>query len=448
MTNGKTYTCRVTATNNIGTSPPSPVSAAVVPRTAPGRADEGDAGVGGRGRSHRTDKGVIQSRAQETAARSRRSALRARTEERSQVDQDRHEVADHGHRTHNRGRVLVCCVRHRPGGTSVASAVAKVTLGAPGKPTISKVVQKNLGVTLLLLAPPANGKPITQYIARCSSTNGGTLRGAASSGGQIVVKNMSFHVSYTCAVTASNARGAGAATMVGPVPSTVEGTRKGGSRGAPMKGSFRRGLALLLASSPARRPSPCSARQANRARRPRPGARQLRVLRGGARPSRPVPVPFPSTPRKVTLKNSFSSTGVVVAPGAVQMHCNRCSDQRQFGRDADAEPRRTSVVRNNQSEGAQAPVAVTLKNQFGTGALKPTAMRSLLPAVVAERHDADVPDGDGAAESRCVRVLHGTHPNGTPAFKPPPSVRLKDHFGAVMTASALRTFCVCRRRRP
>ena len=36
VTNGKTYTCKVTATNDVGTSPPSLVSAAVIPRGAPG----------------------------------------------------------------------------------------------------------------------------------------------------------------------------------------------------------------------------------------------------------------------------------------------------------------------------------------------------------------------------------------------------------------------------
>ena len=61
-----------------------------------------------------------------------------------------------------------------------------------------------------MLAPSGNGKPITLYTARCTSTNGGAKRGAASIGGQVVVTNMSLGASYTCTVTATNARGAGA----------------------------------------------------------------------------------------------------------------------------------------------------------------------------------------------------------------------------------------------
>ncbi len=220
VTNGKTYTCTVTATNDLGTGLPSPVSAAVVPRTAPGAPTKVSAvsgiAVGATGpltvsfTAGATNGSPITSfRATCTDMRNGRKSTKAGT--RSPITLTGLTTA-HG----------FSCVAFDigPGGTSVASAVAKVTLGAPGKPIVSKTVQKNRGLTLLLLAPSANGKPITEYIARCSSTNGGTLRGAASSGGQIVVKNMSLGASYTCAVTASNVRGAGAATTVGPLKIT------------------------------------------------------------------------------------------------------------------------------------------------------------------------------------------------------------------------------------
>jgi hypothetical protein len=116
----------------------------------------------------------------------------------------------------------ISCVAYDvgPGGTSVASAAAKVILGAPGIPVITRVLEKNHSVTLSLLAPTGNGKPITRYTALCTSTNGGTKRGSASIGGQITVTNMSLGASYTCTVTASNARGVGGAAKVGPVKIT------------------------------------------------------------------------------------------------------------------------------------------------------------------------------------------------------------------------------------
>ena len=99
----------------------------------------------------------------------------------------------------------------------MASAISKVTLGAPGKPTITRAQQKNRALTISLLAPPGNGKPISYYTARCTSTNGGALRGTQTFAGSIVIKNLSLGATYTCTITATNARGAGAAAKVGPI---------------------------------------------------------------------------------------------------------------------------------------------------------------------------------------------------------------------------------------
>ena len=103
------------------------------------------------------------------------------------------------------------------GGTSGRSTAVTVTLGAPGQPTIARVVQSHHGVTLTVLAPIANGAPVTRYVARCTSTNGGIGRGSASSGGQLVVTNMSIGATYNCSVTAYNSRGPGTPTKTGPI---------------------------------------------------------------------------------------------------------------------------------------------------------------------------------------------------------------------------------------
>jgi len=81
-------------------------------------------------------------------------------------------------------------------------------------------VQSHHGVTLTVLAPIANGAPISRYVARCTSTNGGIGRGSASSGGQLIVTNMSLGATYTCTVTAYNSRGAGTPTKTTPITIT------------------------------------------------------------------------------------------------------------------------------------------------------------------------------------------------------------------------------------
>jgi len=212
LTNGKTYTCKVTATNGIGTGPASPASATVIPRSPPGvptgvRAVSGNA-IGAAGPvivsfTAGTANGSAITSFQVTCTDGRNGLVFTKSGPVSPITVG-------GLSTGHPFSCVVAAIN--AGGTSPRSAAVTVTLGAPGQPTIARIVQSHHGVTLTVLAPIANGAPITRYVARCTSTNGGIGRGSASSGGQLIVTNMSLGATYTCTVTAWNSRGAGTPT--------------------------------------------------------------------------------------------------------------------------------------------------------------------------------------------------------------------------------------------
>ncbi|MGO9872464.1 MAG: fibronectin type III domain-containing protein [Acidimicrobiia bacterium] len=220
LTNGKSYTCRVDATNDVGTGPSSPVSAVVIPRSPPG-APTGVKALSGNATGSAGP--VIVSFTAGAANGSAITSFRLTcTDTKDGVTFTKSGAGSPltvgGLTTGHPFSCVVVAVSL--GGTSVKSAAANVTLGAPGQPTISKIVQKNHGVTLTLLAPVANGAPITRYVAECSSNDGGVGRGSASPGGELVVTNMSLGTIYICAVTADNSRGAGTPTKTGPITIT------------------------------------------------------------------------------------------------------------------------------------------------------------------------------------------------------------------------------------
>ena len=220
LTNGKSYSCRVNATNDVGTGPSSPVSAVVIPRTPPG-APTGVKALSGNaaGPAGPVVVSFTAGSANGSAITSFRLTCTDVKDGATFTKSGPSSPLTVGGLT--TGHPFSCVVvAVSLGGTSVKSAAATVTLGAPGQPTISKIVQKNHGVTLTLLAPVANGAPITRYVAQCTSTDGGVGRGSASPGGELVVTNMSLGTIYTCAVTADNSRGAGTPTKTGPITIT------------------------------------------------------------------------------------------------------------------------------------------------------------------------------------------------------------------------------------
>ncbi len=115
-------------------------------------------------------------------------------------------------------------------GTSPAAIVwsATVPTTVPDAPTSVSATAGNGSAAVSWIAPSANGSPITGYTVTATDTttpgNGG--QSATSTGGPVTLSGLTNGDSYTFSVTATNARGTGAASAPSDpvVPTTVPGT--------------------------------------------------------------------------------------------------------------------------------------------------------------------------------------------------------------------------------
>ncbi len=96
-------------------------------------------------------------------------------------------------------------------GTSVASAPSlAVIVGSPAAPSAVTAVTTAAGQLAVTFTPGSDhGSPILDFTAQCSSSNGGTSGTTSGSASTLVVTGLTPGDTYTCAVTATNARGAG-----------------------------------------------------------------------------------------------------------------------------------------------------------------------------------------------------------------------------------------------
>ena len=152
-----------------------------------------------------------------------------------------------------------------------------------------------------------------------------------------------------------------------------------------------------------------------------------------------VPKPFPATPKKLSVKNAYATSGFGAVMGAVQMQCDPTRKTIVSGGHSVTTPITNAKAHLLCSAikpyAMQLPPALTMKNQFGQGVLKPTAARSLCvpswntPTTTPNFPAANAPTGlDPFA---CFTV---THVQGTPAFKVPASVHLQDQFDTGKTS--------------
>jgi hypothetical protein len=106
-------------------------------------------------------------------------------------------------------------------GVSAASNAMVGTVGTPGLPRVVKVLKVAHGIAVLVSPPAANGHPITDYRARCTSADGGAPSSPTKATSPIMVNRLSVGKTYTCMVTAINSRGASPPTKIGPVVITA-----------------------------------------------------------------------------------------------------------------------------------------------------------------------------------------------------------------------------------
>jgi virginiamycin B lyase len=152
-----------------------------------------------------------------------------------------------------------------------------------------------------------------------------------------------------------------------------------------------------------------------------------------------LPAPFSAVPRKVSVRNVFSPGGSVAVVGALQMHCDPTRKTV-----VSAGHSVTSPITNAKGHLAcwaikptalRLPAGTTVKNQFGTSGLQPTAARSLcLPSWETTTAPPRFPTGSTPPNLDAFACYTVTHRAGTPAFKPPASVHLQDQFGSIKTS--------------
>ena len=211
LTNGKTYTCTVTATNVVGTSLPSTPSASFVPATVPdaptiGIASDGD-GTVTVAFTPNGDGGSVITLFTATCTSSNGGASHANSNTTSPI------VVT----ALTNGRTYTCTVTATNAlGTSIASAVSNAVThpGAPAPPT-AVVGTPGVGTTasIAFTAGFNGGDPITSFNVSClpafAPFTPVTASGAAS---PIIVSGLANGMTYTCTVTATNSLGTGPAS--------------------------------------------------------------------------------------------------------------------------------------------------------------------------------------------------------------------------------------------
>jgi hypothetical protein len=144
---------------------------------------------------------------------------------------------------------------------------------------------------------------------------------------------------------------------------------------------------------------------------------------------------FKAAPHTALLKNRFALGGFTAAVGKVQMQCSpvqqtvRATGARSTITNANARLVCWGIAPRSQ----KLPATVTVKNQFGTGVLKPTAARSLcMPSWKNSSAPTKFPSTSAPSNLDSYVCYSAVHPAGTPTFKLP-SVALKDQFGSTTT---------------
>jgi len=102
-------------------------------------------------------------------------------------------------------------------GTSAESAAVRAIVGAPGPPRITRVAPLSHGLAFAFLGSAANGRPVIDYHAQCTSSNGGAAQSTRQAESPVTAENLTVGGTYTCTLAARNSRGEGTPTKVGPL---------------------------------------------------------------------------------------------------------------------------------------------------------------------------------------------------------------------------------------
>ena len=211
LTNGKTYTCSVHATNAIGAGPQSTNSNAIIPATVPSAPTVGTVTRSGAGLrvpfTPGTGNGLAITSFTATCTSSNGGSTRVASAAASAITVTGVTL----------GKTYTCSVKATNGvGTGPASGhsnaiVPSLVPSAPsGVSAISGSTTTSTGPLTVSFVPGAgNGTPITSNAATCTSSNGGITRTAGGASSPITVSSVITGDTYTCTVKSTNDVGAG-----------------------------------------------------------------------------------------------------------------------------------------------------------------------------------------------------------------------------------------------
>ena len=216
LTNGRSYTCSVTATNAVGTGPRSSPSASVIVGTAPapptivsvlpGRAP-GPTGPLAVSFKAGSNNGTPISSYQATCVPVTPGAAT------HVVTSTGTPIVVPGLTT---GKAYTCfVVAISASGTSGRSGTMTTTVGTPSPPPITSITPRGHGLTLSFVVPSNNGNLILRYHAVCRATNGGATASQFARGSPFPVNALTPGGRYSCTLAAINDRGAGPASTSG-----------------------------------------------------------------------------------------------------------------------------------------------------------------------------------------------------------------------------------------
>ena len=223
LTNGKTYTCTVLATNGEGNSAPSLPSTATVPATVPGAPAQptvvhGAAKITVTFAAPVSNGGSVVTGYTASCSSSDGGAAGSNTGTVSPI----------AVLSLTNGRTYTCTVHASnalgAGAESTASASA-VPAAVPDAPAQPAVTRGNTQISVAFVAPASNGSPITGYTAACTSSDGGAFGSHAGGTSPIVVAGLTNGSTYTCTVLATNAEGDSSPSVASAeaVPATLPG---------------------------------------------------------------------------------------------------------------------------------------------------------------------------------------------------------------------------------
>jgi len=204
LSNSKTYTCTVLATNAFGNSAASTASASFVAATTPPAPTV-------TGVTRGSNSAIVAFTASGNGGDTITAFTATCTSSGGGVTQTASgAVSPITVASLTNGKTYTCAVFATNGfGNSPASAASAsfVVATAPSAPSISSVSHTPGSAVVTFTAGATGGSPITLFTVTCTSSNGGATRSATSSRSPITVASLTAGKVYSCRVSATNAVG-------------------------------------------------------------------------------------------------------------------------------------------------------------------------------------------------------------------------------------------------